>query len=80
MAKSRQSRETAKALVSPLFAWTNAVLKGGELMLDSMQAATRNAERQVRVAVLPDADTPQRRSAPGKSKSRSRRAKSRRRR
>jgi hypothetical protein len=80
MAKSRQSRETAKALVSPLFAWTNAVLKGGELMLDSMQAATRNADRTVRVAVLPDADRPKRRTAPGKPKSRSTRAKSRRRR
>jgi len=79
MAKSKQSRETAQALVSPLFAWTNAVLKGGEMMLDSMHAAARNA-RTVRVAVLEDADTPPRkRSAPGKAKARSR-AKGRRRR
>jgi hypothetical protein len=79
MAKSRQSRETAKALVSPLFAWTNAVLKGGEMLLDSMQAAANNA-KSVRVAVLPAANGPPRkRSAPGKSKSRSRRAKKKRR-
>ena len=37
MAKSKQSHETAQALVNPLFAWTNAVLKGGEMMLDSMR-------------------------------------------
>ena len=79
MTKSKQSRETAQALVSPLFAWTNAVLKGGEMMLDSMHAAARNA-RTVRVAVLEDANTPPRkRSAPGKAKARSR-AKGRRRR
>ena len=73
MAKSRQSNEIAKAFVNPLFAWSNAVLKGGEMMLDSMQAATRNA-RNVRVAVLPDADTPARKR-PGSGKKR-RRAKS----
>ena len=78
MAKSRQSHENAKALVSPLFAWTNAVLKGGEMMLDSMQAAARSA-RDIRVAVLPDADTPRRRSAPGKAKTGGRRTKGRRR-
>jgi hypothetical protein len=78
MAKSRQSRETAKAFVSPMFAWTNAVLKGGEMMLDSMAAAAKNA-KQIRVAVLPDADTPARKhSAPGKAKSRGSRAKARR--
>jgi hypothetical protein len=53
MSKSRQSNQAAKALVSPFFAWTNAVLKGGEMVLDSMQAAAKNA-RSVRVAVLPD--------------------------
>ena len=80
MTKSKQSRETAQALVSPLFAWTNAVLKGGEMMLDSMHAAARNA-RTVRVAVLQDADTPPRkRSAPGKAKAGNSRAKGRRRR
>ena len=79
MAKSRQSHERAKALVSPLFAFTNAVLKGGEMVLDSMQAAARNAN-SVRVAAIRDVDAPPRkRSAPGKPKSRSRRAKKRRR-
>jgi hypothetical protein len=79
MNKSKQSRATAQALVSPLFAWTNAVLKGGEMMLDSMQAVAKNASG-VRVAVLPDADAPARkRSAPAKAKARSRRAKGRRR-
>ena len=71
MTKSRQSREAAKALVTPLFAWTNAVLKGGEMVLDSMHAAARNANRTVRVAVLPDMDVPaHRRSTSGKSKAR----------
>ena len=77
MAKSRQSHEVAKAFVSPLFAWSNAVLKGGEMVLDSMQAATRNA-RNVRVAVLQDAETPPRKRS-GSNKKRSPRAKARRR-
>jgi hypothetical protein len=78
MSKSRQSHETAKALVNPLFAWTNAVIKGGEMMLDSMKAAVEST-RTVRVAVLRDADAPaQKRSARGKSKGRINRAKSRR--
>lgn len=75
MAKSRQSKEIAKAFVNPLFAWSNAVLKGGEMMLDSAQAAARNA-RNVRVAVLPDAETPPRKR-PATGKKRSKRAKSR---
>ena len=70
MTKSKQSRETAKALVSPLFAITNAFLKGGEMVLDSMQAASKNATG-VRVAVLEDADAPLKRSVRGKSKARS---------
>jgi hypothetical protein len=77
MAKSRQSTETAKALVSPLFAWTHAMLKGGEMMLDSMQAAAKNA-RTVRVAVL-DANAPRSRRSARKANGRSRRAKARRR-
>jgi len=80
MAKSRQSQEYAKAFVSPFFAWTNAVLKGSEMMLDSVAAATRNA-KEIRVAVLPDADTPARkRPARGKAKAGRSRAKPRRRR
>ncbi len=57
--KSRQSREMVKAIVNPMFAWSNAVLKGGEMMLNSMEALAKNA-RTVRVAVLPEADAPQR--------------------
>lgn len=76
MRKSRQARETARAFVSPLFAWSNAMLKGGELMLDSLAAASRNA-RAVRVAVLPEADAPR---PQRKSKSRSARKAKRRRR
>ena len=72
MSKSSQSREAAKAIVNPLFAWSNAVLKGGEMMLDSMAAAAKTAQ-QVRVAVLPDEDTPRRRPAARKAKRKSRR-------
>jgi hypothetical protein len=75
MRKSRQARETARAFVNPLFAWSNAMLKGGELMLDSLAAANRNA-RGIRVAVLPEADAPR---AKRKLKSRTAKAKRRRR-
>jgi hypothetical protein len=75
MSKSSQSREAAKAIVSPLFAWNAAVLKGGEMMLDSIAAAAKN----VRVAVL-DSDTPRmprsrpaRKAAAGRSKAKRRR-------
>jgi hypothetical protein len=67
-AKSKQTRDIAKAMVSPLFAWSNAVLKSGEMMLDSMQSAAKN----VRVAVLPELDAPKRRRASGSSKRRAR--------
>ena len=63
MSKSKQTLETARAMVSPLFAWTNAVLKGGEMMLDSMQAAAKNA-KATRVAVLPELEAPARRQSP----------------
>ena len=62
MTKSKQTRETARALVNPLFAWTNAVLKGGEMMLDSLEAATKGAQQPIRVAVLADGDRPTRRA------------------
>ena len=87
MAKSRQSNVTARALVSPMFSWTNAVLKGGEMVLDSMGAAVRNAQK-VRVAVLPDIAAARKHAAPRKAKAKAkarskapaRRAKSKRRR
>lgn len=63
--KSRQSREIAKAIVNPMFAWSNAVLKGGEMMLNSMEALAKNA-RTVRVAVLPEADAAPRKRAAGR--------------
>jgi hypothetical protein len=72
MAKARQSAETAKALVSPLFAWSNAVLKGGEMMLDSMAAAAKTA-KEIRVAVIADGEAPQRRPASRKAKRNARR-------
>ena len=72
MSKSSQAREAARAIVSPLFAWSNAVLKGGEMMLDSMAAAAKNAQR-VRVAVIPEEGAPQRRPAASKRKRKARR-------
>lgn len=60
---SKQSNVHARALVSPMFAWTSAVLTSGDMMLDAMRAAVRNA-RSVRVAVLPEADAPARKAAP----------------
>ena len=62
MTKSKQTRETARALVNPLFAWTNAMLKGGEIMLDSIEAAAKSAQQPIRVAVLPNGDAPTRRA------------------
>ena len=74
MRKSPKTREAAKALVSPLFAWSNAMLKGGEMVLDSMQAAASQA-RKASVGVIPTADAPaRRRSASRKRKAKSRRA------
>jgi hypothetical protein len=62
MTKSKQTRETARALVNPLFSWTSAMLKGGEMMLDSIEAATKSAQQPIRVAVLANGDTPTRRA------------------
>ena len=75
--KSRQNREIAKAIVNPMFAWSNAVLKGGEMMLNSMEAMAKSA-RTVRVAVLPEADAPQRKRAAPRKASSGKRAKRRR--
>ena len=66
MSKSRQTRETARAMVNPLFAWTNAVLKGGEMIIDSLAAANDSA-KAIRVAVLPDADAPRAKRRKAKS-------------
>jgi len=54
------------------------VLKGGEMMLDSMGAMAKSA-RSVRVAVLPEADAPPRKqSARKKARSGAKRARRRR--
>jgi hypothetical protein len=78
MSKSSQARETARVIVNPLFAWSNAVLKGGEMMLDSVAAAARST-RSVRVAALQDEEAPRRRTSSGKAKSGKRQSKGRRR-
>ncbi|HUQ24805.1 MAG TPA: hypothetical protein VM140_03980 [Burkholderiales bacterium] len=62
MSKIKQTRETARTMVNPLFAWSNAVLKGGEMVLDSMAAAAQTAKK-VSVAVLPESDAPRSRPA-----------------
>ena len=60
--------------VSPMFAWTAAVLSSGDMVLDAMRTAVRNA-RGVRVAVLP-----QQTKAKARPKPSARRAKPKRRR
>ena len=72
MSKSSQAREAARTIVNPLFAWSNAVLKSGEMMLDSMAAAAKNAQR-VRIAVLTDEEAPRRRPTSAKRKRKARR-------
>jgi hypothetical protein len=42
--------------VTPLALWTHVLLKGGEAMLDSMQAAVKRARPGV--AVIPTLDAP----------------------
>lgn len=72
MRKSPKTRETARALVSPLFAWSNAVLKSGEMMLESMEAAARQV-RKAAVGVIPTSDAPApRRRSRGKRTAKSR--------
>ncbi|HEX6267202.1 MAG TPA: hypothetical protein VFZ81_09935 [Burkholderiales bacterium] len=43
--------------MTPLALWTHVLLKGGEAMLDTMQAAVKRARPDV--AVIPTADAPQ---------------------
>jgi hypothetical protein len=64
MSKSKETREAAKPLrlfVNPLTAWTDLVLKGGNMVLASMQAAAARA-RSARVGVIPTADAPPKRA------------------
>ncbi len=57
------------SFLSPLFIWTDAMLKSGKSALDSMQAVARSA-KSPRVGVVPTADAPR---AKAKRKARSRR-------
>ena len=68
------------SFLSPLFIWTDAMLKNGRVALDSMQALTKRAQ-SARVGVIPTADAPPK-GATGRRKARvkaKRKAKSRRR-
>jgi hypothetical protein len=62
------------SFLSPLFIWTEAMLKSGKSALDSMQAVAKRS----RVGVIPTADAPTRGNrkarvkAKGKAKSRRR--------
>jgi len=69
------------SFLTPLFIWTDAMLKGGKVALDSMQAVAKSA-KTTRVGVIPTPDAPakastaRRRKPPMKAK---RKAKARRR-
>jgi hypothetical protein len=61
-----------RSFVSPFFAWTEAALRGGHLMLEQLQEAAKQA-RAKRVGVIPTADAPPRkprRKAAAKAKRR----------
>ena len=68
------------SFLSPLFIWTDAMLKGGQATLDSMQVLAKRAQSP-RIGVIPTADAPAK-GATGRRKARvkaKRKAKSRRR-
>jgi hypothetical protein len=48
--------------LSPLFIWTDAMLKGGKAALDSMQEVAKRSP-SARIAVIPTADAPPRRES-----------------
>lgn len=69
------------SFLSPLFIWTDAMLKGGQATLDSMQAFAKRAQSP-RVGVIPTADAPAKGASGGRRKARAqakRKAKARRR-
>jgi len=45
------------SFLSPLFIWTDAMLKSGKSTLDSMQAVAKRTQSS-RVGVIPTADAP----------------------
>jgi hypothetical protein len=53
------------SFLTPLFIWTDAMLKGGKHALDSMQAVARSA-KSPRVGVIPTADAPTKGAAGGR--------------
>jgi hypothetical protein len=55
--------------MTPLALWTHVLLKGGEAMLDTMQAAVKRARPGV--AVIPTQDAPQKPKVAKKAKARS---------
>ncbi len=56
------------SFLSPLFIWTDAMLKGGRATLDSMQAFAKRAQSP-RIGVIPTADAPAK-GASGRRKAR----------
>ena len=52
------------SFLSPLFIWTDAMLKSGKSTLDSMQAVAKRAQSS-RVGVIPTADAPAPQGATG---------------
>ena len=54
------------SFLSPLFIWTEAMLKSGKSALDSMQAVAKRS----RVGVIPTADAPPRQATGGNRKAR----------
>ena len=59
------------SVFSPLFIWTDVMLKSGKSALDSMQTVAKRAESSTRVGVIPTADAPRpRRASAGKRKAR----------
>jgi hypothetical protein len=57
------------SFLSPLFIWTDAMLKSGKSALDSMQAVAKRAQA-TRVGVIPTADAPPGRASAGKRRAR----------
>ena len=57
------------SFLSPLFLWTDAMLKNGRVALDSVQALTRRAQ-SARVGVIPTTDAPPKGATGSKPKAR----------
>jgi len=55
------------SFLTPLFVWTDAMLKSGKSTLDSMQAVARSAQ-STRVGVIPTTDAPAKAATGGRRK------------